>query len=118
MPDAVNVPAADGPVVILPHFTRSMVTRAVLAWAFVRVAATGAMGAAEKAVQLAPSNPLRLNPGAALFVVAMVGAAGWISARRRNEDAFLLALGYGPARRWATYLAPPALLELAMAILT
>jgi hypothetical protein len=48
----------------------------------------------------------------------MVGAAGWVSARRRNEDAFLLALGYGPARRWVTFLAPPALLELAIAILT
>lgn len=118
MRGAVSAPTSDGPVVILPHFTRSMVTRAVLAWVFVRVAATATMGAAEQTLHLPPSNPLRLNPAAALFVVAVVGAAGWVSARRRNEDAFLLALGYGPGRRWATFLAPPALLELAMAILT
>lgn len=116
MPDAVSA-RTDGPLVALPHFTRSMVTRAVLVWAFVRVAATAAMGGTEAALHLPPSNPLRLNPAAALFVVAMVGAAGWVSARRRNEDAFLLALGYGPARRCATFAAPAALLELAMAIL-
>jgi hypothetical protein len=116
MPDTVT-PISDGPVVILPHFTRSMVMRAVLAWAFVRLATTGATRAAEAALHLPPSDPLRLNPAAALFVVAVVGAAGWVSARRRNEDAFLLALGYGPARRWATFLAPPALLELAIATL-
>ena len=116
MQDAVSA-RTDGPFVVLPHFTRAMVTRAVLAWAFVRVATTAATGAAERALRLPPSDPLRLDPAAALFVVAVVGAAGWVSARRRNEDAFLLALGYGPARRWATFLAPPALLELAMSIL-
>ena len=108
---------SDGPVVILPHFTRSIVTRAVLAWAFVRIAATAATGAAEASLHLPPTNPLHLAPGATLFVIAIVGAAGWVSARQRNEDAFLLALGYGPARRWATFLAPPALLELAMGFL-
>jgi hypothetical protein len=102
-------------MVILPHFTPSMLRRSLLAWAFVRLAAIAGTSATEGALHLAPSNPLHLSPGAALFVVG-VAAAGWISERRRNEDAFLLCLGYSRARQLASFAAPAALLELAMAM--
>lgn len=102
---------------VVPHVTRSTVVRSLLTWAFVRAAAGAGMGAAEAAVGLAPGNPLRLNPAAALFVLAIVAVAGAVSARKRNEDTFLLCLGYGPARQLATIVAPAAVAELAMAAL-
>lgn len=110
-------PRVGGARIILPHFTRSTVTRSLLTWAFVRVAVTAGMGAAEAAVGLPPGNPLRLTPVAALLVVAVVGVVGWVSARRRNEDTFLLCLGYSRARQLATIAAPAALLELLIAVM-
>jgi hypothetical protein len=101
---------------VIPHFTRSIVTRSLLAWAFVRVVVTASIGGAEAAVGLPPGNPLRLDPVAALLVVAAVGVVGWVSARRRNEDTFLLCLGYGRARQVAMAVVPPALVELALAV--
>ena len=103
--------------IILPHFTRSIVTRSLLTWAFVRVAVTAGMRAAEASIGLPPDNPLRLTPVAALLVIAVVGVVGWVSARRRNQDTFLLCLGYGRARQLATIMAPAALLELLIAVM-
>ena len=104
------------PLLIIPHFTRSMTVRSLLTWAFVRVTAGVGMGAAEAAVGLPPGNPLRLHPVAALAVIAIVGAAGWVSARKRNENTFLLCLGYGRARQMATILVPGAVAELVMVL--
>jgi hypothetical protein len=93
-----------------------MIVRSLLTWAFVRIAASAGMGAAEAAVGLPPANPLRLNPVAAACVVAIVAAAGWVSARRRNEDTFLLCLGYSRARQLATVIVPIAVAEVVMAV--
>lgn len=105
-----------GPPLVLPHFTRSILLRSLLTWAFVRAAATAGTSAVEAALHLPPGNPLAISPFAALFVVAVVGAAGWIFARRRNEDLFLLTLGYGRVRQMATIAAPAAVLEAAIAL--
>lgn len=113
MPDE---PRIAGAWIIIPHFTRSILLRSLLTWAFVRAAATFATAAAEGALRVEDANPLAISPFAALLVVAIVGAVGWLSARRRNEDAFLLCLGIGRARQLATMVAPAALLELAMGI--
>jgi hypothetical protein len=107
---------ADAPIPILPHFTRSILVRSLVTWGFVRAAAVVATSSVERTMHMAPSNPLHLTPLAALFVVAVVGAAGWVSARRRNEDTFLLCLGYGRARQLGTIVAPAALLEAAIAV--
>lgn len=103
--------------IVVPHFTRSMVLRALLTWAFVRGAAGAGLGAAEAAIGLPPGNPLRLNSVAALCVIAIVGVVGWVSARKRNENTFLLCLGYGRARQLATLIAPAAVAEVMMAML-
>ena len=114
---SAEAPRSGGSRIILPHFTRSIVTRSLLTWAFVRVAVSVGKRAAEAAIGLPPDNPLRLTPVAALLVVAVVGVVGWVSARRRNEDTFLLCLGYGRARQLAAIVAPAALLEMAMAMM-
>jgi hypothetical protein len=102
---------------VIPHFTRSIVTRSLLTWAFVRGAAAIVMAGAAAAVHLPPGNPLRLDPVAALLVIAAVGVVGWVSACRRNEDTFLLCLGCGRARQVAMVVVPPAVVEVALAVL-
>ncbi|HEX8243905.1 MAG TPA: hypothetical protein VF541_10425 [Longimicrobium sp.] len=99
-------------MILVPHFTRSLLLRSLLLWAFLRVLTT-AVGAA-----LAPpgANPLRQGPLAVLLTFAVVGVAGWVSARRRNEDLFLVSLGYGRARLLATFVLPAALAELAVQV--
>jgi hypothetical protein len=109
-------PRAHAPVPILPHFTASILVRSLVMWGFVRAVAVAATASVERTMHVAPSNPLHLTPLAALFVVAVVGAAGWIAARRRNEDTFLLCLGYGRARQMGMIVAPAALLEAAIAV--
>lgn len=104
------------PPLILPHFTRSILTRSLAAWAFTRVAATAATAAVSGMLQTAPAHPLRLNPVAALLVIAVVAGAGWVSMRKRNEDTFLLCLGYGRPRQMAMFAGPAAALELLLAI--
>jgi hypothetical protein len=99
-------------VIILPHFTPSIVVRSLVSWAFVRVLA----GAAGSVLAAPGANPLRLVPWAALVVVAAAGAMGWVSARRRYEDIFLLSLGFGRARMLATMMAPAALAEVALSL--
>jgi hypothetical protein len=101
---------------ILPHFTWSTVVGSLVTWAFVRVAATAAMSGVEASIGLPPGNPLLLDPVAALLVIAIVAVVGGVSARRRNEDLFLLCLGCGRARQMATAVAPAALLEAAIAL--
>jgi hypothetical protein len=103
-------------LVILPHFGRSILWRAVAVWAFLRAAASATMGASEAALHLPPSNPLHLNPFAAALVLACVGVAGLVSMRRCNEDTFLLCLGYGRLRQMAMFLAPGLMLELVAAL--
>jgi hypothetical protein len=112
---AGGAPAGRTPF-ILPRFTWSTVVGSLVTWAFVRVAATAAMARASASVGLPPGNPLRLNPVAALLVIAAVGVVGWVSARRRNQDLFLLCLGYGHGRQLAAIVAPALLLEVAIAI--
>jgi hypothetical protein len=107
---------AGGPGLFIPHFTRAILTRSLLTWAFVRAAAIAGTLAVEGALHLPPGDPLAISPFAALFVVAVVGAAGWVSARRRNEDLFLLTLGYGRARQMAMIAAPAVVLEAAIAL--
>ena len=104
-------PSADRRVLVIPHFTRSILVRSLVTWAFVRVAASAVMRHVEAAAGLPPGDPLRLNLVAALLVIVIVGVVGWVSARRRNEDLFLLCLGCGRARQMATVVAPAALLE-------
>ena len=89
-----------------------MVVRSLVSWAFVRLLAAMAGSV------LAPPgvNPFRLVPWGAAVVVAAAGATGWVSARRRNEDIFLLSLGYGRARMLATMVAPAALAEVALSL--
>jgi hypothetical protein len=110
-------PRSDGPPLVLPHFTRSILLRSLLTWAFVRAAASAGTAAVEAALRLPPGNPLAISPFAALFVVAVVSAAGWVFARRRNEDLFLLTRGYGRVRQMATIAAPAVVLEAAIALL-
>jgi hypothetical protein len=112
---AGEAPPGEAPL-ILPHFTWSTVVVSLVTWAFVRVAATAAMAHAAASIGLPLGNPLRLNPVAVLLVIAVVGVVGWVSARRRNEDLFLLCLGYGRGRQLATIVAPAVLLEVAIAI--
>ncbi|HVG43690.1 MAG TPA: hypothetical protein VM890_03140 [Longimicrobium sp.] len=107
---------AGGTRFILPHFTWSTVVGSLVTWMFARVAATAGMGAAAASLGLRPGNPLRLDPVATLLVIGVVGVVGWVSARRRNEDLFLLCLGYGRARQTATIVAPAVLLEAAIAL--
>jgi hypothetical protein len=105
-------PPSRGPKLFLPHFTRSIVTRSVVAWLFVRAGATVATGLPEAAGPT--TNPLQISPVAALYVVGIVAAVGWIGARLVNEDTFLLCLGYGPRRQLAMHAAPALLLETAI----
>jgi len=118
MRDAVSARAtpSGGARFILPHFTGSTVVGSLVTWMFVRVAATAGMASVAASVGLRPGNPLRLDPVAALLVIGVVAVVGWVSARRRNEDLFLLCLGYGRARQLATIVAPAVLLEVAIAL--
>ncbi|HEU4562878.1 MAG TPA: hypothetical protein VFS20_33920 [Longimicrobium sp.] len=104
------------PPFIIPHFTRSIVARSLAAWAFMRALATIAMSAAWAALGLRLDNPLRLNPVAALLVIALVAGLGWVSTRRRNEDTFLLCLGYSRSRQMAMFVGPAVVAELVITI--
>jgi hypothetical protein len=104
-------------VILLPHFTSSILLRSLLAWAFVRAAVTAGSAALAGALRLpTPANPLRISPLAVLLVLGVVGVLGWVSARRRNEDLFMLCLGYGRPRLLSTFVLPAALAELAIAV--
>lgn len=109
-------PRSGAPPLVLPHFTRSILVRSLLTWGFVRAAATAGTAAVEAALRLPPSNPLAISPYAVLLVVAVVCAAGWVTARRRNEDLFLLSLGYGRARQMGRIAAPAVAIEAAIAL--
>lgn len=110
------MPAPPRPPLVLPHFTRSILARSLAAWGLTRVAATAATAAAAGMLQTAAAHPLRLNPVAALLVIAVVLGVGWVSMRRRNEDTFLLCLGYGRARQMAMFAGPAAAIELLLAV--
>ena len=85
---------------LLPHFTRSILTRTLMAWGFVRLIVSFGKAAVEDAMELPPTHPLELEPVAALLVAVMVSAAGWVYLRRRNEDLFLVsAAGWVYLRR-------------------
>ena len=103
-------------MILLPHFTRSILVRSLLAWVFFRGLAAAGSAALSAALGMPPPDPLRLDPRAALLVLAVAGVLGWVSARRTNLDLFLLALGYGRARLLATIVLPPALAELAIQV--
>ncbi|HEX6748862.1 MAG TPA: hypothetical protein VF092_16305 [Longimicrobium sp.] len=100
-------------MILLPHFTRSLLLRSLLAWAFMRVLAMFVAAALPGA---ADANPLRLVPWAMLAVVATTGCVVRLSARQRNEERFLLSLGYGRARLIATAVFLPLLVEMAIAV--
>lgn len=118
MPDAVTPPSAGQPVLLIPHFTRSILVRSLVTWAFVRVAASAVMRHVEAAAGLPPGNPLRLNLVAALLVIGIVGVVGWVSSRRRNEDLFLLCLGYDRYHLAGMLVLPALLLEIAVGVAT
>lgn len=105
-------PRSGGPPLILPHFTRSILARSLLVWAVTRGMATVASAAVAGSVGIEPADPLRIPLLAVLLVLALVAGAGWVEARRRNEDTFLLCLGYGRARQMATIVGPFAVVEL------
>jgi hypothetical protein len=116
MRNAVTPIRSFRPPFIIPHFTRSLLARSLAAWAFVRMAATAAVGAASAALGVEPANPLRLNPFAAVLVIALVAGLGWVSTRRRNEDTFLLCLGFSRAMQMSLFVAPAVALELVIAV--
>jgi hypothetical protein len=101
---------------ILPWFTRSIVVRSLLAWGFVRLIVALGKAAVEKQLELAPTHPLELVPVAALLVTVMVSAAGWVYLRRRNEDLYLMCLGYDRAAVLALLALPVLALELVVGI--
>lgn len=105
-------PRSGRPPLILPHFTRSILTRSLLVWVVTRGVATAASAAVAGEVGIEPADPLRIPLLAVLLVLALVAGAGWVEARRRNEDTFLLCLGYGRARQMATIVGPFAVVEL------
>jgi hypothetical protein len=105
-------PPSPGTKLILPHFTRSTVTRSLVVWLLVRVAATIASVLPDAAG--AVPSPLRISPIASLYVVGIVTAVGWLGARISNEDTFLLCLGHGRRRQMAMHAAPALLAELAI----
>jgi|GEM_PF-3256927 len=104
---------AGGRPFIIPHFTRTLVTRSLVTWLFVRAAATVAASGLPGAGS-AEASPLRISPFAAIYVVGIVAAVGWVGARISNEDTFLLCLGYGRRRQMAMHTAPALLAEVAI----
>lgn len=96
---------------LVPHFTRSLLVRSLVTWLFVR----GAVTAGSAALGVPSSSPLVISPLAALATVGAVAGVGWVYARRRNEDLFLLCLGYGPARLIGVMVVP-LLLELGIGV--
>lgn len=103
-------------MIILPHFTRALVTRSAATWAFARVVVAAGNAVAAAAVHLPPSPPWRVTPLAAAAIVALVTAAGWIEARRWNEERFFLVLGLGRLRLLATLAFPAIVGEAALAL--
>ena len=103
-------------MVLLPHFTRAILGRTLLAWGFVRLIVALGKAAAEKAAELPPTPPLELVPSAAVLVVVTVAAAAWAYLRRYNQDLFLLCLGYDRAAIAAMLVGPLVVLELAVGI--
>ena len=99
---------------LLPHFTRAVVFRAVAAWGFLRLCMAGiSIFAAALARRPPPEEPFLVTPGTAILVVGAVAATGALFARVRNEDLFLVSLGYGRLRTVALSAAVTVLLELA-----
>ena len=101
---------------ILPWFTRSIVVRSLLAWGFVRLIVALGKAAAEQAAELPHTHPLELVPAAALLVIVMISATGWVYLRRRNEDLWLMCLGYDRAGVLALLVLPVLALEVAVGI--
>ncbi|MBV9774036.1 MAG: hypothetical protein JO040_08810 [Gemmatimonadetes bacterium] len=99
-------------MILLPHFTRSLLTRSLVTWLFVRAVVT--VGSA--ALGVPPDPPFSIPPLAVVLVVGIVAVVGWVYARRRNEDQFLLCLGYGPVRLLGMLALPALLLELGIGI--
>lgn len=102
------------PPLILPHFTRSILGRSLSVWAAMRAVMTATLSAAAPVRATEPANPLRIPLVAVLLVLGVVCVVGWVSSRRRNEDTFLLCLGYGRARQMALIVVPAAVLELVL----
>jgi hypothetical protein len=64
-----------------------------------------------------PAHPFLLSPRAVLLLVAVVIGVGLVFARQRNEDLFLLCLGYSRTRLIGTMALPVVLIESGLAIL-
>jgi hypothetical protein len=103
-------------MVLLPHFTRAILGRTLLAWGFVRFIVALGKAAVEEAAELPRTHPLELVPAAALVVVLVITVAGWAYLRRYNQDLFLLCLGYDRAAIAAMLVGPLVVLELAVGI--
>jgi hypothetical protein len=104
-------------LILLPHFTASLLLRTLLIWGALRVAVMIGSSAVLGGLALpAPADPWLLTPRAAGVVVGVVVAAGAVSLRRRNEDLFLLTLGYGRARQLTTIGLPVLVTEIAIGV--
>jgi hypothetical protein len=101
---------------LLPHFTWPILVRSLMAWGFVRLIVAFGKAAVEDAMELPPTHPLELEPVAALLVVVMVSATGWVYLRRRNEDLLFLCLGYDRGPVLALLALPVLALEVAMGV--
>lgn len=105
-------------MIVLPHFTRSLVARSLVIWVFVRISERVARAyMEEKLGGSAPGHLLLISPRGALLLVATVVMVGMVSVRRRNEDVFLLCLGYGRGRVIATLALPATLMETVLGII-
>ena len=99
---------------LLPHFTRAHLLRAVALWVAVRLCVAAiSMVAAGLAERPPPPHPFAVTHAAAVLVIAIVAAAGWVFAHLRNEDLFLMSLGYGRLRPALVSAVAPLLLEIA-----
>lgn len=100
---------------LVAPLARILIRRSVAYWVLLHLA---------KAIVLAimpagpgpPLDPATLLPGHNPFLVLVVLAAGMIEARRRNEDLFLVNLGFGPASVAAYLMLPAAALESAATV--
>lgn len=102
-------------MILLPHFTRALVIRSFFTWLVLRmIAVAGTIMVTESLSGGRVSAPILLSPSAILILILSVTASGWIYMRLRNEDRFLLSLGFGPIRQITTLLIVPILAEISI----
>jgi hypothetical protein len=102
---------------IVRHFTRSILVQTLLVYVVLRAWITaGGLAMAEVAGAEPLPHPLFLSPLAALVLVLIVGAVGWVYLRRRNQDLLFANLGYGRGYTLALLFGPITLSEALLAV--